>query len=374
MEQSMGPSSCLTFAVHRSAMSTMEAVTSSLGGLSLDSSSSNSSSSSSSSSTPSSPQQYKTIVIVGGTGNQGGAAIKHLQEPRGIKWKIICISRDPSQAAAKALVSQGVVVEKGDANIRSSLDAVMQRHAPVHAMFAITNPFTARWTGGTGAKTDVVAEEKQGCNMIDACKALGPSFEHFVYSSVASAGDSVVDGKGIPSFEAKDKIEKYLEKSGVPYTILAPVGFFENMTSSFAGIKAGVIPGLLKPSSTLTQMISIRDIGWFTRMVLEDRPTWLGRRLEIAGDSSSIDDKAIILSRLRGGEPFKVSTPPDFVFYLFIPSAISRLKQFLEKKGCHADIAECRRLHPKLMDFEAWCKLEGLDKKKLDAPNMCTIS
>ena len=262
-----------------------------------------------------------TILVTGATGRQGGALINALLT-RGGSWRIVAITRDPASSPARALAARGITLYKADANSRASLDAALAAHAPVHAFFAVTNPFAARWTGGAAPRGDTSMETLQGVNMVDACKAAGVA--HFVFTSVASAGDCVVDGGPVETFDAKWKVEQHLAASGLPHTILAPVGFFENMQSSFAGLKQGVVPGLLKPVSTRMQMISCKDIGIFAAIALENREAWLGKRFEIAGDDTSAEKQAACLSLLRKGEPWRVKVPPDFVFKLFIPKAVGK--------------------------------------------------
>ena len=51
-----------------------------------------------------------------------------------------------------------------------------------------------------------------------------------------------------------------------------------------AGIKQGVVPGLLK-QGVKSQMISTDDIGAFVLIAWENADgSWLGRRFEVAGD------------------------------------------------------------------------------------------
>ena len=269
----------------------------------------------------------KTLLVVGATGRQGGAVIDAMLEKTEDyypdMWEIIGMTRDPTQAASLALEKRGVSMVKGDCNDRESLRKLLDIHKP-YAVFAVTNPFAARWTGGRPAATDTNAETAQGINLVDCSVAAGVS--HFVFTSVASSHDSDPDGKGpVETFAAKAKVEDHLAKSGLSYTILGPVGFFENMTSSFAGIKQGVVPGLIKEGVN-AQMIATKDIGWFARMVLCDPQPWLGKTLEIAGDNTNAWVQAATLKRIRGGgENWKVSVPPDFVFALFIPKAVGRL-------------------------------------------------
>lgn len=144
------------------------------------------------------------------------------------------------------------------------------------------------------------------------------------------------------------------------------------MLSQF-GFKQGVVPTLLK-ASVSAQMISTRDIGIFVRIMLEDPATWLGKRLEVAGERTSAEAQAATLSKLRGGEPWKVSDPPpEWVFKVFIPTPVRRLRDFLLHKGTKVDIEACRAVHPGLMDFEAWARYKGLDKRAFGKPASCAV-
>jgi uncharacterized protein YbjT (DUF2867 family) len=49
--------------------------------------------------------------------------------------------------------------------------------------------------------------------------------EHLVYSSVVNADKNT----GIPHFESKYKVEQYIDKLGIPYTIIGPTFFMENL-------------------------------------------------------------------------------------------------------------------------------------------------
>jgi NAD(P)-dependent dehydrogenase (short-subunit alcohol dehydrogenase family) len=181
-----------------------------------------------------------TIVVMGATGRQGGAVVKQLL--RHPQFKVVGVTRHPDSAEAKALVAAHptVTLRKADANDVSSLKAAF---AGAHGVFGLTNPFASRWTGIGRPVDSVELEDRQGHNIVDAAKGAGVA--HLVLSTTASAGDHT----GIPTFEAKARVEAHLRASGVPHTIIAPVGFLENMESPFAGIRQGVVPGLLKQVS-----------------------------------------------------------------------------------------------------------------------------
>ncbi len=287
-------------------------------------------------------------------------------------WTIVAVSRDLNQPAAKSLAARGCILAKADCNDRVSIERVCVEHKP-HAFFAVTNPFATRWTSlSRPGATNTELEYVQGINMIAAAKASG--VRHFVFASVASAAESATDGVEVATFAVKARVEAQLVASGLGYTILAPVGFFENMRSSFAGIKQGVVPGLLAKGIN-TQMIACADIGVFARIVLSDAESWLGRRLEIAGDNTDAWAQAETLCRIRGGaEKWTVSVPPEWVFKLFIPAAVAKLRDFLAKKGTKVDVAACRALHPGLQTFEAWALRHGMDKPgAFEKPGSCAI-
>jgi len=61
-------------------------------------------------------------------------------------------------------------------------------------------------------------------DLIDAAKAA--NVEHFVFISVLGSDRGYEDA---PVFKAKLAVEKYLQASGVPYTILRPSGFASNL-------------------------------------------------------------------------------------------------------------------------------------------------
>ncbi len=61
-------------------------------------------------------------------------------------------------------------------------------------------------------------------DLIDAAKANG--VQHFVFVSVLGADRGYEDA---PVFKAKREVEKYLQNSGLSYTILRPAGFASNL-------------------------------------------------------------------------------------------------------------------------------------------------
>ncbi len=78
---------------------------------------------------------------------------------------------------------------------------------------------------GSGADGDAQSIDYQATiDLIDQAKAA--NVQHFVYVSVLGADRSYDDA---PVFKAKQLVERYLQASGLPYTILRPSGFASNL-------------------------------------------------------------------------------------------------------------------------------------------------
>lgn len=69
-----------------------------------------------------------------------------------------------------------------------------------------------------------VLDYRANIDLIDFAREAG--VEHFVFISVLGADRGYEDA---PVFKAKREVEKYLEKSGLNYTILRPSGFASNL-------------------------------------------------------------------------------------------------------------------------------------------------
>jgi hypothetical protein len=72
---------------------------------------------------------------------------------------------------------------------------------------------------------------------------------------------------------------------GMPYTIVAPVYFMDNLLTSWTlpQLKEDRLPMTL-PSSRPLQQIAVSDIAAFAALVLESREEFEGRRVNIASD------------------------------------------------------------------------------------------
>jgi uncharacterized protein YbjT (DUF2867 family) len=164
------------------------------------------------------------------------------------------------------------------------------------AVYAVTTPYEQ------GAEKEIA----QGITATDAAKAAGVA--HFIYSSIASANRAT----GIGDFDGKYEVEKHLQASGVPYTIVAPVFFMENLLQPWTvpNLRQGKLAMAL-PASRSLQQITVADIGAFVAAVIERNENVFGRRFDIAGDELTGQEAATILSKVTSREIHYEGFPPD---------------------------------------------------------------
>src|SRR5437879_5532506 len=151
--------------------------------------------------------QSKLVLVTGATGKQGGAVVEALLT-RG--HQVRALTRNPASSAANRLREQGVEIAVGDF---TDHDSLVRAARGVDAVYVMSTPFEQ------GAEK----ETAQGITITDAAKAAGVA--HLIYSSAAGANRAT----GVPHFDSKYAVEKHLQASCVPYTIVAPVSFMEDL-------------------------------------------------------------------------------------------------------------------------------------------------
>ena len=271
----------------------------------------------------------KHVLVTGATGQQGGAVVQALLA-RG--HRVRGLTRKAHSPSAKALEARGVEIAVGDF---TDSDSLVRAATGVDTIFAMTTPF----------EQGVDAETAQGLVIIEAANRAGVG--HLVYSSVASANLET----GIPHFDSKYAVEKAIASSGVPYSIIAPVFFMDNLLQPWM-TQPGKI-AMAMPGTRPLQQIAVADIGAFATAIIERRETVFGRRFDIAGDELTGDEAAAILSKATGQTLRYEGFSPDFLRAQSEDMAL--MFEWFDTTGYAVDIAGLRR------DFTdiAWHDLEG---------------
>jgi uncharacterized protein YbjT (DUF2867 family) len=274
------------------------------------------------------------VVVVGATGQQGGAVASSLLE-RG--HEVRAVTRDADSVKAKELAKAGATLIQASLENTAALTNALEGAT---SLFALTTPARG-----------MDAETRQGVSAADAAKAAGV---HLVFNSVASADRQT----GIPHFESKYEVEKHIAKIGVRATILAPVYFMENLYFAREQLAKGIYAGPLPPSRKLAQ-VAVADIGAVAARVLEDADRFTGKRFDIASDELTGNDVVAILSRVTG-RPFTYQQIPLDVIRKRMGEDGARMYEWFDRVGYTVDLAALRREFPDVAfhDLETWAKAQ----------------
>eukprot|EP01113_Clastostelium_recurvatum_P003236 TRINITY_DN11409_c0_g1_i5.p1 TRINITY_DN11409_c0_g1~~TRINITY_DN11409_c0_g1_i5.p1 ORF type:complete len:292 (+),score=88.74 TRINITY_DN11409_c0_g1_i5:100-975(+) len=173
-----------------------------------------------------------TILITGATGKVGSNVIKSLVQRAPKDTQIIAAVRDVNSDASKKL---GVSLREFDYNkpdlIKAALEGVVR-------LFIATPP-----EGQQAARTKLLVDQAKESNVKHVVRLSG-------------------DLKGIEGHIADDArlAERHVEASGIPYTMIQPVFFFDNVYTKAPSIKT---QGTIYSASgdAKYHMIDTEDIG-----------------------------------------------------------------------------------------------------------------
>ncbi|KAG2188660.1 hypothetical protein INT44_001415 [Umbelopsis vinacea] len=289
----------------------------------------------------------KKILITGATGNQGGAVLNALLASTSKKsdtWKIYALTRDVKSASAQKLETKGkgrVELVEGDLNNQEFLDSFMKPEMDLYAVFSVQVP--------NPAKGGVKAEMQQGIRLADAAKKA--NVKHFVYTSVGGAERN----SGVPHFDSKFTIEEHIRLIKLPYTILRPVFFMDNFTvpGAFSKIVGAFYKHQMSPGRKL-QLISVRDIGKFALLALENPNEYLGKEIEIAGDDLTYNEANIIWKKHMSGQDIPSTYSIATTILKYMVKELRTMFGWFEKSGYEADLPKLKEVHPDLWDFDTF--------------------
>jgi uncharacterized protein YbjT (DUF2867 family) len=160
---------------------------------------------------------------------------------------------------------------------------------------------------GSGETSDGDAETidyKANIELIDQAKAAG--VKHFVFISVLGADRGYEDA---PVFKAKREVEKYLQASGLNYTILRPSGFASNLLPLAEQFRKTGFYVLIGDPLSRTSIVSTDDLA---RIAIESVFTdgACNQIFAVGGpDILKREDIPRIFSRIFNREPFLLNPP-----------------------------------------------------------------
>lgn len=294
------------------------------------------------------------IAVVGATGRQGGAVARRLLR-EGVRVR--ALTRHPDSAPAQALARAGADVVHADLEVASTLRAAF---AGASGVFAVTEFWEHGYAG----------EVRHGTHLVDAAVRAG--VDHVVFSSVGATERTV--GLGITHFDSKRAIEERLRASGVGFTILRPVTFFENFVSlryRRTICRRGVFRFAIRPDLPF-QMVALDDLAFFVARAFVEPTRFLGRSIEVASDRLTMTEFcAVLTAAVRRPVRYRLVTPWQqriVASYVELTRSSGHYKvgrslvaQFAWNNassvgGWNADLAALRAEHPGLSTAARWAE------------------
>lgn len=243
------------------------------------------------------------LVICGATGQQGGAVIDALLATG--QGPLRGLTRDTKNPKSRALESRGVEMVQADL---ANADALMAAFAGARTVFAVTQPWTADYKSSSPR-----AEVEQGKAILLAAERN--NVKHIVFSTV------ILDGKnqktGVPHVDSKIEIEMALARSSVPWTLLGPGTFLDNIGTKFLPVGRKAIRGFVSKETALPY-IAVHDIGRAAAKVFANPSEHTGKRINlVAGLWNGTD----VCNALRSvyHRPYQWKAPPRLLMRIFAP-------------------------------------------------------
>ncbi len=299
--------------------------------------------------------ERKLVVVCGAAGNQGGAVVQSMLKTN--RWNVVGLTRDPEGTKAKSLRDKGIILKKADLRDKGSLISAFEG---AHSVYGVTQPFSADYK-----KSDPKGEVDQGRNIVDACVQTGVS--HLVLSTVFGR---TTQSTGVYHLDSKSQIVEYLKKTKVPYTILKPASFMDNVGTSFFPVKKGYVRGFTDKDVKIPY-VATKDIGEFAALFFEQPSLYHKTEMNLMADLVSGEDLAKILSKIRNGEPFKYKAIPRLIMRFFAKEFYEMRVSF-EKVGRppypeeYADaLRTCKEIRPEMLTMEEYLLSRGFGKKQL---------
>jgi uncharacterized protein YbjT (DUF2867 family) len=285
----------------------------------------------------------KTILVTGGTGNQGGAVAKNLSA-QGFPVKVL--TRNPDSIKAKNLSKINIQLVKGDLN---SVDTYRQFLKDVYGIFSVQT-----FENGVGK------EISQGIELATIAKEFG--VKHFLYSSVAGANLN----SGVPHIESKFKIENHIKQVGLPFTIIRPTSFYENFL--IPQVKSGLLKGkLIQPvnENTILQYIASDNIGTAAIKIFENPEKFLGKTVPLAAEQLSSHEVAELFSEVLN-KRIRYKKLPSLITRIFIGKSVYKMFKWMDKENrfLMEDVNLTRSEFSNIISLKTWIETNFPSKKK----------
>jgi uncharacterized protein YbjT (DUF2867 family) len=262
--------------------------------------------------------------VVGAAGHQGASALRHLRA-LGIEAHALFDARDVRRNHDSRWAEPGTGTARFD-----QPDQIERALQGVGALVIVLED------PGTGPAERL----RHGQNLVDAAKTAGVA--HVVFAAATGPDHHRL------SCDVSSETARYLERSGVPATILRPATFMEEVPWYWLN-RYGRELVLTTPfvASAHLPLVALDDVGALAALAVLRPHEFAGRTLDVAGDTRTPLDIASLLSTGLG-EPVRyeeVQVEGVFVYQ--------------EASTPVHDVGRLRELYPRLHAFESWLDAGG---------------
>jgi len=277
-------------------------------------------------------ENKKQIFVTGITGNQGSAVARHLIDSG---HKVTGLTRDANSEKAQHLKNQGVNIVEGNLNDSTTYQSEMKKSDAIFFVQSLQRKNS---------------EIQQGKKFIDT--VTSNNIKHLVYSSVLGADLNT----GVPHFDSKYEIEKYIRSSNINYTILRPASFYENylIPQVADSIKKGKCISPLNKTCK-QQMIGVDDIGKIAAQVISTPEKYLSKTLSIATYENQIGNLPQLFSEAIN-KHVQYKKLPGFIVRLAMGNSLHKMFKYLNQNDFCVinNIQEVRDEFCINSDFKNW--------------------
>ena len=264
------------------------------------------------------------VLVIGGVGHQGSAAVKHLRR-RGSPVRVLLRAQDTVHA--EALQQLGVTVAYADVDDAASLSAAF---TGIEALLVVLDA------------TDVGPADRlrRGKAIGEAARRAGID-RAVIFAATAS-------DHHLAACDQSRAIENHWRGLGLAVTVVRPATLMEEVPwywlSSFGGQAELAAP---YPPQTHLSWVSIEDAGALAALATAVPRHFRGRNLRVAGDVASLAEVAALLGQMLGEPVRYTEVQVEGVFMDAL--AVERPD----------DIAWLRGLHPSLQTLPMWLERGG---------------
>jgi len=210
--------------------------------------------------------RYDMILVAGATGRVGSLVVGLLRQ-QGRAVRALC----RSEVKAKPLREAGVETTLGDLTDRRALVAACEGVCTIFSAVTSLNPRALEQS----YRPETV-EEQGHRDLLEAARDAG--VDQIIYLSAIG-----VDHPAAPrQFRVKRRVEEVVQSCGIPYTILRPSGFMENLLTVLPPIRRFGVAPLPGKGTTPITYIAVEDVARVAVLAI-GHPEAKGATIEFGG-------------------------------------------------------------------------------------------